>query len=135
MISDPRTSPDARLGRFLFAASVASLAHYLAFFMQMRPALYIALIATLAAHLLSIAICRRAICLEPAGQQGAPMKASSRLKTTVAVLRMLAAIAADRPRAFADSCGKAEAKLFQQASKVVLTARRRDHRDTMASDY
>jgi enediyne biosynthesis protein E5 len=45
MISDPRTSPDARLGRFLFAAAVAVLGHYLAFFMQMRPALYIALIA------------------------------------------------------------------------------------------
>src|SRR5262245_19517839 len=44
MISDPRTSPDARLGRFLFAASVAVLGHYLAFFMQMRPALYFALI-------------------------------------------------------------------------------------------
>lgn len=45
MISDPRTSPDSRLGRFIFAASVAGLAHYMAFFMQMRPALYIALIA------------------------------------------------------------------------------------------
>ena len=45
MISDPRTSPDSRLGRFLFAAAVALLAHYMAFFMQMRPALYVALIA------------------------------------------------------------------------------------------
>ncbi len=45
MISDPRTSPDSRLGRFVFAASVALAAHYMAFFMQMRPALYIALIA------------------------------------------------------------------------------------------
>jgi enediyne biosynthesis protein E5 len=45
MISDPRTSPDSRLGRFIFAASVAGTAHYMAFFMQMRPALYIALIA------------------------------------------------------------------------------------------
>src|SRR5204863_9208897 len=44
MISDPRTSPDSRLGRFIFAASVALTAHYMAFFMQMRPALYIALI-------------------------------------------------------------------------------------------
>jgi Na+-transporting NADH:ubiquinone oxidoreductase subunit NqrB len=44
MISDPRTSPDSRLGRFIFAASVALAAHYMAFFMQMRPALYIALI-------------------------------------------------------------------------------------------
>jgi Na+-transporting NADH:ubiquinone oxidoreductase subunit NqrB len=45
MISDPRTSPDSRLGRFIFATSVALTAHYMAFFMQMRPALYVALIA------------------------------------------------------------------------------------------
>jgi hypothetical protein len=29
----------------MFAFAVAALAHYLAFFMQMRPALYVALIA------------------------------------------------------------------------------------------
>jgi enediyne biosynthesis protein E5 len=45
MISDPRTSPDARLGRFIFAFAVALAGHWLAFSMQMRPALYIALIA------------------------------------------------------------------------------------------
>src|SRR5215467_9091389 len=45
MISDPRTAPDSRLGRFLFAFAVAASAHWLAFFMQMRPALYVALIA------------------------------------------------------------------------------------------
>jgi Na+-translocating ferredoxin:NAD+ oxidoreductase RnfD subunit len=45
MISDPRTTPDSRLGRFVLALSVALFAHYLAFFMQMRPALYVALIA------------------------------------------------------------------------------------------
>lgn len=45
MISDPKTSPDSRLGRFIFAAAVALAGHYMAFFMQMRPALYIALIA------------------------------------------------------------------------------------------
>ena len=45
MISDPRTTPDSRLGRFIFALAVAALAHYLAFFLQMRPALYVALIA------------------------------------------------------------------------------------------
>jgi enediyne biosynthesis protein E5 len=44
MISDPRTAPDSVLGRFLFAFAVAVLAHYMAFFMQMRPALYFALI-------------------------------------------------------------------------------------------
>ena len=45
MISDPRTTPDSRLGRCLFALAVALTAHYLAFFMQMRPALYVALFA------------------------------------------------------------------------------------------
>ena len=45
MISDPRTSPNSRLGRFAFAFAVAATAHYLAFFMQTRPALYFALIA------------------------------------------------------------------------------------------
>jgi enediyne biosynthesis protein E5 len=45
MISDPRTTPDSRAARFFFALAVAVLAHYLAFFMQMRPALYVALIA------------------------------------------------------------------------------------------
>jgi len=44
MISDPRTTPDSRLGRLLLALAVAALAHYLAFFMQLRPALYVALI-------------------------------------------------------------------------------------------
>jgi hypothetical protein len=44
MISDPRTSPDSRLGRFLFALAVALLAHWLAFFLQMRPAAYVALV-------------------------------------------------------------------------------------------
>jgi Na+-transporting NADH:ubiquinone oxidoreductase subunit NqrB len=45
MISDPRTTPGARLGRLLLALAVAATAHWLAFFMQMRPALYVALIA------------------------------------------------------------------------------------------
>ena len=45
MISDPRTTPDSRFGRFAFAFGVALVAHYLAFFMQMRPALYVALVA------------------------------------------------------------------------------------------
>src|SRR5262249_38710341 len=52
MISDPRTTPDARLGRFIFAAAVAAFAHWLTFFMQMRPALYVALIALSPAILL-----------------------------------------------------------------------------------
>jgi Na+-transporting NADH:ubiquinone oxidoreductase subunit NqrB len=45
MISDPKTTPDSRTARFFFAFAVAASAHYLTFFMQMRPALYVALIA------------------------------------------------------------------------------------------
>jgi Na+-transporting NADH:ubiquinone oxidoreductase subunit NqrB len=52
MISDPKTTPDARLGRLVFALDVALFAHWLAFFWQMRPALYVALIALSPATLL-----------------------------------------------------------------------------------
>jgi Na+-transporting NADH:ubiquinone oxidoreductase subunit NqrB len=52
MISDPRTTPDSRIGRLVFAVAVALLAHRLAFFWQMRPALYVALIALSPATLL-----------------------------------------------------------------------------------
>jgi enediyne biosynthesis protein E5 len=52
MISDPRTSPDSPLGRFLFAFVVAAIAHYLAFFVQVRSALYFALIGLSPATLL-----------------------------------------------------------------------------------
>lgn len=52
MISDPRTSPASSPARFLFAFAVAASAHYMAFFMQMRPALYVALIGLSPATLL-----------------------------------------------------------------------------------
>jgi Na+-transporting NADH:ubiquinone oxidoreductase subunit NqrB len=52
MISDPRTTPDSMLGRFMFALAVALLAHYMTFFMHMRSALYFALIAVSPATLL-----------------------------------------------------------------------------------
>ena len=43
MISDPKTIPDSRLGRLIFACAVAGLAHYFVFFAQIRPGLYLAL--------------------------------------------------------------------------------------------
>ena len=52
MISDPRTSPNSRLGRLIFAVAVAVLAHNFAFYQQSRPALYFALIALSPAVLL-----------------------------------------------------------------------------------
>jgi Na+-transporting NADH:ubiquinone oxidoreductase subunit NqrB len=43
MITDPRSTPDRRLGRILFAVSVAGLAYWLQFRWQLRPALFYAL--------------------------------------------------------------------------------------------
>ncbi len=45
MITDPRSTPDAPAARILFAVAVAALAFWLAFFQQMRPALYVSLAA------------------------------------------------------------------------------------------
>lgn len=45
MITDPRATPDARLGRILLAMAVAGLAYHLQFKMQMRPGLLFALAA------------------------------------------------------------------------------------------
>ena len=45
MITDPRSTPDRRLGRILFAVSVAGLAYWLQFRWQLRPALFYALAA------------------------------------------------------------------------------------------
>jgi Na+-transporting NADH:ubiquinone oxidoreductase subunit NqrB len=44
MITDPRTTPDSRIGRVVFAVSVAAVAHALSFFGQVRPALYFSLL-------------------------------------------------------------------------------------------
>jgi enediyne biosynthesis protein E5 len=45
MITDPKTTPQTSLGRLIFAALVAALAHALAFHEQIRPALYFAIVA------------------------------------------------------------------------------------------
>ncbi len=44
MITDPRTTPDSRFGRLFFAVTVATLAHWFAFYAQFRPALYVSLL-------------------------------------------------------------------------------------------
>jgi Na+-transporting NADH:ubiquinone oxidoreductase subunit NqrB len=44
MITDPRTTPDSRLGRIIFAVTVAAGGHWFAFFAQVRPALYFSLL-------------------------------------------------------------------------------------------
>lgn len=44
MITDPKTTPDSRAGRIVFAVTVAASTHWLAFFAQVRPALYFSLL-------------------------------------------------------------------------------------------
>ena len=140
MISDPRTSPDSRLGRFIFASSVALLAHYMAFFMQMRPALYVALIALSPFILLidRILPAQRFAWNRPAPQGASAMTKSSRLKSTVAVAAIVAQLVAQTGPAAA-FCGfyvaKADSKLFNKSSKVVLTRDGETTAITMASDY
>src|SRR3954469_13795107 len=63
------------------------------------------------------------------------MKASSRLKTTVAVLAVLAAIAGPAAAFCGFYVAKADAKLFNKSSKVVLTRDGDTSAITMASDY
>lgn len=43
MVTDPRSTPDRRAGRVVFAAGVAALAYWLQFRWQVRPGLYFAL--------------------------------------------------------------------------------------------
>ncbi len=45
MVTDPRSTPDSRAGRILFACSVAALAHLLMFRWQLREGMFYALIA------------------------------------------------------------------------------------------
>ncbi len=43
MITDPRATPDSRVGRIMFAAAVALLAYHLQFAHQIRPGMFLAL--------------------------------------------------------------------------------------------
>src|SRR5262249_39112818 len=80
----------------------------------------------------------RAICLDQAGQRRSfPMTKifSSRLKTTVAVLAVLAAIAGPAAAFCGFYVAQADSKLFNKSSKVVLTRDGNRTAITMASDY
>src|SRR5438876_11153028 len=63
------------------------------------------------------------------------MKASSRLKTTVAAAAVLAAIAGPAAAFCGFYVAKADSKLFNKSSKVVLARDGKTTAITMASDY
>src|SRR5262245_54374034 len=80
----------------------------------------------------------RAICLDQAGQpRSLPMTKtfSSRLKTTVAAVAVLVAIAGPAAAFCGFYVAKADSKLFNKSSKVVLARDGSTTAITMASDY
>jgi hypothetical protein len=122
MISDPRTTPDARAGRILFAALVALGAYYVQFKLFRPNGL-----------LWSLAVCSMLVPLIdrvlPGGryewrrapsERSTVMRRFSRVASIFAVVT-LASVCARPASAF---CGfyaaKADTKLFNQASQVVL---------------
>jgi hypothetical protein len=122
MISDPRTTPDARAGRILFAALVALGAYYVQFKLFRTNGL-----------LWSLAVCSLLVPLidrllpgcryewrHASSERRTLMGRFTRVASILAVV-MLASVSARPASAF---CGfyvaKADTKLFNQASQVVL---------------
>jgi Na+-translocating ferredoxin:NAD+ oxidoreductase RnfD subunit len=130
MVTDPRTTPDSRAGRILFAILVAALCHWLAFFRQVRPALYFGLMAiSLLVPIIDWALPRQRFDwrLPPGLAKGAAFG-----------LTMAAALATAVQPAVA-FCGfyvaRADGRLSNKASVVVLARAGTDTAITMASDY
>ena len=109
------------------------------FFMQMRPALYVALIA---------AVARRSFSSTGFFRQNASRGPSrpprecpndqtlaARLKSTVAAIAVLAAIGGPAAAFCGFYVAKADSKLFNKSSKVVLARDGNTTAITMASDY
>jgi Na+-translocating ferredoxin:NAD+ oxidoreductase RnfD subunit len=141
MITDPRTTPDRRGARIAFAVAVAAFAHWLLFFEQMRPALYVALVVLAPlVPLLDRSFPAAAFRWRPVTSELVPMpKPLHRLARTAAVaLAVAGALATSITPALA-FCGfyvaQADAKLFNKASKVVLAWDAGRASVTMASDY
>ena len=140
MITDPRTTPDHPAARIGFAVAVAILAHWLMFFQQMRPALYLSLaaLAPMVPLLDSLFPARRfawRAAPEDAGRTGLLPKP---VRIAGAALGIAGLLAATIQPALA-FCGfyvaQADAKLFNKASKVVLVHDGDYTAITMASDY
>jgi Na+-translocating ferredoxin:NAD+ oxidoreductase RnfD subunit len=130
MVTDPRTTPNSRLGRLLFAAIVAGLSHWLAFFGQVRPALYFSLLAvSLLVPVLDWVLPQRRFewGLSPAMAK----RAAFGLTLTAALMTALQPTFA--------FCGfyvaRADGKLSNKASVVVLARSGTHTAITMASDY
>jgi Na+-translocating ferredoxin:NAD+ oxidoreductase RnfD subunit len=141
MVTDPRTTPDSRAGRILFAVLVAALCHWLAFFGQVRPALYFGLMAmSLLVPAIDRALPQGRFEWRPAALAGEAVMTNHRSLTKRAAfgLTLAAALATALQPAFA-FCGfyvaRADGKLSNKASMVVLARNGAETAITMASDY
>jgi Na+-translocating ferredoxin:NAD+ oxidoreductase RnfD subunit len=130
MVTDPRTTPNSRLGRILFAVIIAGLSHWLAFFGQVRPALYFSLLGvSLLVPVLDHILPQRRFewALSPAIA-----------KRVAFGLTLTAALTTALQPTFA-FCGfyvaRADGKLSNKASVVVLARSGTSTAITMASDY
>jgi Na+-translocating ferredoxin:NAD+ oxidoreductase RnfD subunit len=141
MITDPRTTPDDRRARIGFAVAVATLAYWLSFSLQLRPALYLALVSLAPLVPVLDALFPAAAFRWRPNPEFAPImsKPLHRLARTAALaLAGAGALATSITPALA-FCGfyvaQADAKLFNTASKVVLAWDNGQASVTMASDY
>jgi Na+-translocating ferredoxin:NAD+ oxidoreductase RnfD subunit len=138
MITDPRTTPNHRWARIGFAVAVAALAHWLAFFGQVRPALYVALVGLAPLVPLLDLVLPASEFRWRLVQELPRMTLQHFARPAVILLTAGAAFAASIAPASA-FCGfyvaQADTKLFNRASKVVLAWDNGQASVTMASDY
>jgi hypothetical protein len=136
MISDPRTTPDSRAGRVLFAILVAVGAYLIQFkLFQTNPLLWSLAVCSLAVPLIDRLLPGRRYDWTAPGTGHAKEPA---VKTVIACAAALLTVALSAPSALA-FCGfyvaKADAKLFNQASQVVLVRHEDKTVITMANDF
>ncbi len=139
MISDPRTTPDSRAGRILFAALVAVGAYYVQFKL-FRPngLLWSLAVCSLLVPLIDRILPGSRYEWGAAAGPDTMRKRSRAMKLTTASIALVLTVAASAPAALA-FCGfyvaKADAKLFNRASQVVIARHEDKTVLTMANDY
>ena len=140
MITDPRTTPDNRWARIGFAVAIAAAAHWLLFFQQLRPALYVALVGLAPLVPLLDRLFPATVFAWRSGEENPvrPRPLSGLARPALVVLLAAGGLALSSAPAAA-FCGffvaQADAKLFNKSSKVVLARDGEQTTITMASDY
>jgi Na+-translocating ferredoxin:NAD+ oxidoreductase RnfD subunit len=138
MISDPKTTPDARAGRLLFAVLVAAFAWFVQFRLFRPNALLWSLAASspLVPLIDRLLPAKRYVWDAPSSSLSTRRWAMKRALVLTAALLAGSVLTAGDARAF---CGfyvsKADAKLFNKASQVVMVRDGDRTVLTMASDY